>query len=44
MTTTGMIVTTANALEGRRVTDFLGVVHGKTILMVSATGTAVRLS
>jgi uncharacterized protein YbjQ (UPF0145 family) len=28
----GMIVTTTNAVEGRRVTDYLGVVHGSAVM------------
>ena len=28
----GMIVTTTNGVEGRRVTDYLGVVHGSAVM------------
>ncbi len=43
-----MIVTTTNTIQGREIADSMGIVTGEAILganilMVSASGTAVRL-
>ena len=38
-----MIVTTTNSIEGHRITALRGVVVGNSMLMVSASGTAVEI-
>ena len=38
-----MIVTTTNSIEGHRITALKGVVVGNSMLMVSASGTAVLI-